>query len=96
MPFSHVSLPVGDHYVAMRDFYKDILKPLGYELSKEYGTIACGFGPPTGGPDFWLGGGAKGGLQPYGGTLETRIAPVHVAFAAKNREEVDQWYDVAV
>lgn len=98
MPFSHIGLPVGDHYTEMLNFYQAILKPLGYELMVE-GDVThpyCGFGIKGTGPDFWLGGGCDGGLQRYDGKLETRVAPVHVAFNGKTREHVDEWYDVAM
>ncbi|KAF5657116.1 glyoxalase bleomycin resistance dioxygenase [Fusarium circinatum] len=82
MPFSHVALSVGEHYVEMRDFYKAVLAPLGYEFKFE-------------GTDFWLGGGGPA-LKKYDGNLENRTAPVHVAFDGENQKHVDEWYDVAI
>ncbi|KAK7425176.1 hypothetical protein QQX98_000091 [Neonectria punicea] len=98
MPFSHLGLPVGDHFAEMRDFYKAILKPLGYELMVEAHEphSYCGFGIKGAGPDFWLGGGKEDGLQKYDGNLESRVAPIHVAFSGKNREHVDEWYEAAI
>ncbi|KAF4465614.1 glyoxalase bleomycin resistance dioxygenase [Fusarium albosuccineum] len=98
MGISHIGLPVGDHYVEMRDFYKAILAPLGYELVVEGDERHpyCGFGVKGAGPDFWLGGGAKGGLQKYSGKLEERPSPIHVAFDGKDRAHVDEWYEVAI
>ncbi|RMJ06710.1 hypothetical protein CDV36_013690 [Fusarium kuroshium] len=92
MGIGHLGLPVGDHYVEMRDFYKAILAPLGYTIKMEddYGHPFCGFGVEGAGMDFWLGGGCKGGLQKYDGKLEGRVAPIHVAFNGKSREHVDE------
>lgn len=95
MPLSHYGIPVGSHYVEMRDFYKAILRPLGYEMNMEGGEY-CGFGTEESGMDFWLGGGTKDGLQKFSGKLEDRIAPVHVAFAGKSKEAVDEWYENAM
>ncbi|KAF5553751.1 glyoxalase bleomycin resistance dioxygenase [Fusarium pseudocircinatum] len=99
MPFSHVALPVGEHYAEMRDFYKAVLAPLGYELKFEgtgaKGAQYCSFGVKNGAPDFWLGGGGPA-LKKYDGNLENRTAPVHVAFDGENQKHVDEWYDVAI
>ncbi|KAJ4327170.1 hypothetical protein N0V84_002432 [Fusarium piperis] len=98
MGIGHLGLPVGDHYVEMRDFYKAILAPLGYimKMEADYGHPFCGFGVEGAGTDFWLGGGCKGGLQKYDGKLEGRVAPIHVAFNGKSREHVDEWYEAAI
>ncbi|KAF4438353.1 glyoxalase bleomycin resistance protein dioxygenase [Fusarium austroafricanum] len=99
MPFSHVALPVGEHYEEMRDFYKAILAPLGYEFKFEgvgtKGAHYCGFGLKNGPPDFWLGGGSHA-LPKYDGNLEDRIAPVHIAFDAENPKGVDEWHEAAL
>ncbi|KAF7560106.1 hypothetical protein G7046_g4046 [Stylonectria norvegica] len=98
MPISHIGLPVGEHYTEMRDFYKAILKPLGYTLKVEgdatQGEAYCGFGIKGAGPDFWLG--SKGALPKYDGNLEGRTAPVHIAFDGNNPKHVDEWYEVAI
>ncbi|KAI5462074.1 Glyoxalase/Bleomycin resistance protein/Dihydroxybiphenyl dioxygenase [Mariannaea sp. PMI_226] len=98
MPFHHVSLPVGKHYILMRDFYTAILQPLGYKLvvEGEAPLQYCGYGV-EGRLDFWLGGGAKeNGLEKYDGDLAKRPAPVHIAFAANDRDHVNQWYEHAI
>lgn len=96
MPLSHYSLPVGAHYNAMKAFYTAILQPLGYAPAIE-GEQYCGFAPPNGPPDFWLGGGrVDNGLPLYDGDLAQRIAPVHVAFQADSQEAVDAWYEHAM
>ncbi|KAF5021523.1 hypothetical protein F66182_6433 [Fusarium sp. NRRL 66182] len=101
MGIGHIALPVGDYYVEMRDFYKAILAPLGYELKFEAqgnnSSTFCGFGPKDGhGLDFWLGGGGEGSLSKYDGKLENRTAPVHIAWDGKSREHVDEWHEVAI
>ncbi|KGO69338.1 hypothetical protein PITC_095200 [Penicillium italicum] len=99
MTFSHISLPVGNHYVAMRDFYIAVLKPLGYEvkLGNGEGQEFCGLGTKLSGPVFWLGLGANNKTLPkYNGRLDTRIAPIHLAFNAMSPEEVDEWYEAAI
>lgn len=96
---SHIGIPVGSHYAEMRDFYKGILASIGYELFFEgpAGMDFCGFGPKGGNPDFWIGGGAKDDRLPkYGGKLEERIAPVHVAFWVDTEKQVTEWHEAAM
>jgi catechol 2,3-dioxygenase-like lactoylglutathione lyase family enzyme len=78
---AHTSLPVGD-YKKAKDFYIKALAPLGYTRTMEYGE-AAGFndGKNT---DFWI------------GTNEKGVIPLHVAFAAKNKKEVDAFYKAAL
>ncbi|KFY63793.1 hypothetical protein V496_03677 [Pseudogymnoascus sp. VKM F-4515 (FW-2607)] len=99
MTFSHISLPVGCHYVAMRNFYTAILKPLGYEIKLGNGEDQefCGLGTNASGPIFWLGLGVNNKTLPkYDGNLENRIAPIHLAFDAASPKEVDEWYETAI
>ena len=69
---AHTSLAVGN-YRKSKEFYIKALAPLGYSNNMEYGE-AAGFndGKNT---DFWI---AK----------QDTVVPTHVAFEAKNREEV--------
>src|SRR5882762_1586889 len=78
---AHASLPVGD-YKKAKEFYIKALKPLGYTQNMEYGE-AAGFndGKNT---DFWIGTNVKG------------VIPSHVAFEAKNKTEVDEFYKAAL
>ncbi len=76
----HVSLHVRD-YAQSKTFYADALRPLGYELIMEFGSVA-GFGV-QGKPDFWI---AEG---------EPR-APIHVAFASPDRATVDAFHAAAL
>lgn len=99
MAFSHISLPVGSHYIAIRNFYTATLKRLGYEikLSNGEGQEFCGLGTNASDPIFWLGLGANNKTQPkYDGNLENRIAPIHLAFDATSPKEVDEWYETAM
>lgn len=78
---AHTSLLVGD-YTKAKAFYTAVLAPLGYTQNMEYGESA-GFndGKNT---DFWI------------ATNEKGVIPSHVAFEAKNKEEVDAFYGAAL
>jgi catechol 2,3-dioxygenase-like lactoylglutathione lyase family enzyme len=72
-----------------KEFYQKALAPLGYQVLAEYpasvtGTVAVvGFGiPPK--PDFWI---SQGGLGK---------PPLHVAFRAETRKQVDDFYAAAI
>ncbi len=77
---SHTSIPVSD-YEEAKDFYTKVLATLGYMQKIEFGE-AAGFndGENT---DFWI------------GKSET-VVPIHVAFAAKNKKQVQDFYDTAL
>lgn len=77
---AHTSLPVSD-YRRSKAFYTQILKPLGYTNNMEYGE-AAGFndGKNT---DFWIG-------------RKQTIVPLHLAFEAKSREEVQAFHKAAL
>ena len=83
----HVGFSVGDLETARR-FYQKALAPLGimliYNISAEQtdGEAYLGFGEDQK-PYFWIGTGKFKGR-------------VHVAFLAKSRETVDQFYDAAI
>ncbi len=83
----HIGFAVSD-YSASRAFYEKALAPLGITVVMEVtpemtgGASFCGFG--DGKPDFWIGTGTALG------------APLHVAFAAKNRALVDAFYEAAM
>jgi catechol 2,3-dioxygenase-like lactoylglutathione lyase family enzyme len=76
----HLCIPVSD-YKRAREFYSMALAPLGFELIMEV-EGAAGFGP-EGKPEFWFG----------EGPVHDKI---HVAFAAKNREQVRKFYEAAL
>jgi catechol 2,3-dioxygenase-like lactoylglutathione lyase family enzyme len=86
----HIGINVTD-VARSRAFYESALAPLGMTLVMEYG-LACGFGR-DGKPDFWIGQGAT--------RFQTEeqlraITPVHVAFLARSRHEVDAFYAAAI
>lgn len=78
---AHTSLPVSDYQKA-KEFYIKALAPLGYVNNMEYGE-AAGF-MEGGHTSFWIGTNPKG------------VIPLHVAFEAKNKEQVDEFYKVAL
>ena len=59
-------------------FYRAALAPLGYDVLMEWDTFA-GFGVAPK-PDFWISEGAA------------NVPPVHVAFRADTRAQVDAFY----
>lgn len=78
---AHTSLPVSN-YKKSKAFYIKALKPLGYKNNMEYGESA-GFndGKNT---DFWISGGVK------------NVNKGHVAFEAKNKKQVEEFYKEAI
>jgi catechol 2,3-dioxygenase-like lactoylglutathione lyase family enzyme len=84
----HTGVAVSDP-TKSRAFYEQALAPLGYKLLMEIpkqftgGKVVLGFGEPDK-PDFWI----------NEGTPQT--PPIHVAFRAKTRAEVDAFYKAAL
>jgi len=77
----HTGLTVAD-VASSKAFYRTALGPLGYALIMEWEQYA-GFGVPPK-PDFWIGQG------------EPNVPPIHVAFRAQNRKEVDAFHKAAM
>ncbi len=83
----HIGFPVSD-FTRSKAFYASALAPLGYgvviemNLSEDGTDGYAGFGAER--PQFWIGTG-----KPLQGRL-------HVAFAAKTREEVRAFYEAAL
>ena len=82
----HVGFDVGD-YRKSRNFYAAALAPLGYDVKKELSggpgvPDRAGFGATH--AVFWIAG---------GGPVER---PLHFAFAAANRGQVDAFYRAAL
>jgi catechol 2,3-dioxygenase-like lactoylglutathione lyase family enzyme len=62
-------------------FYRTALAPLGYRLLMEFEQFA-GFGVAPK-PDFWIGQG------------KPNVPPIHIAFRAESRAQVDAFYEAA-
>ena len=77
---AHTTLPVSD-YKKSKAFYVQVLAQLGYTNNMEEGE-AAGFndGKNT---DFWI-------------VREDTIVPTHLAFEAKNQQEVEAFYKAAL
>jgi catechol 2,3-dioxygenase-like lactoylglutathione lyase family enzyme len=84
----HVGMTVLD-FARSRAFYIAALAPLGYSLLKDItkeesgGFEGAGYGV-DGKASFWIGNGPRAG------------GPIHVAFLAKSRADVDRFYDAAI
>jgi catechol 2,3-dioxygenase-like lactoylglutathione lyase family enzyme len=78
---AHTGVAVSD-YKKSKEFYLRALAPLGYANNMEYGE-AAGF-MEGGHTSFWVGKTDKG------------MIPLHVAFEAKNKGEVDEFYKAAL
>lgn len=84
----HVGLTVLD-FARSRAFYAAALAPLGFapvmDVTKEEtgGYEGTGFGA-DGKPSFWIGNGTRAS------------GPIHVAFVARTRADVDRFYDAAI
>jgi catechol 2,3-dioxygenase-like lactoylglutathione lyase family enzyme len=87
MPIAHISLAVTD-LKASKAFYLALLKPLGYELYKEFDMV-IGLGPKQGAPDLWL---HKCPDEKPGATVHK----THVAFQASSQQKVHAFYEAAL
>jgi len=89
MTFDHVGVSVSD-IARSKAFYSAALAPLGVKVAMEIAPpppstyVGVGYGR-SGKPDFWIGGGA--------GPATT---PIHLAFAADTRAQVDAFYAAAL
>ena len=79
--FDHIAFAVTD-LAATREFYAAALAPLAIGVAADYGEVV-GIGR-DGRPQFWF----RGGDKPAG--------RLHLAFTAKNREEVRAFHDAAL
>jgi predicted lactoylglutathione lyase len=79
---AHAGIQV-KNYQKSKEFFMESLAPLGYTQNMEYGT-AAGFndGKNT---DFWI-------------MFDKKKKPIrqHIAFEAKNKKEVDNFYKLAL
>jgi len=81
MIIDHIGFRVSD-YEKSKEFDLKCLEPLGIKLVMEEGG-AAGFGKNNKAP-FWFGPGSEANT------------PMHIAFAAENRAQVDEFYKVAL
>jgi catechol 2,3-dioxygenase-like lactoylglutathione lyase family enzyme len=81
MIIDHIGFAVSDAEKSI-EFYSKALAPLGIERIMEFEGWT-GFGK-NGKPEFWFG---KG---------DSPKAPMHIAFSAESREQVDQFYEAAL
>ncbi len=81
MIIDHIGFAVSDAEKSI-EFYSKALAPLGIERIMEFEGWT-GFGK-NGKPEFWFG---KG---------ESPQTPMHIAFSADSREQVDQFYEAAL
>lgn len=79
---AHASLPVGD-YDKGKEFYKRALLPLGYTLTMDHPEWQAGGFNDGKNTDFWI-------------ATKENITPGHVAFEAKNKEQVEAFYKEAL
>jgi len=83
----HIGFNVGD-FAGAKTFYEKALAPLGitallHVTEEMTGAGAhCGFGKEA--PDFWI------------GTGGANKSPLHVAFSAATRADVDAFYEAAI
>src|SRR6516164_5369451 len=85
----HITLTVSD-YARSKAFYEKALAPLGIKLMMDFGQ-ACGFGREK--PELWIGVGPASFQKPE--HLKV-ISPMHVAFSAASRADVDAFYRAAL
>ncbi len=81
MTIDHIGVTVSDMPVSLA-FFTKALKPLGIELVAE--------------DNGWVGFGRDGKAEFWFGLDEHVTTRMHIAFAAKNREQVDQFYQAAI
>lgn len=83
----HTGVSVSNFKVS-KTFYLAALAPLGYQIVMELPSSivpqgAMGMGVPPK-PDFWVGGGMP------------NVPPLHIAFRARDRAQVDAFYRAAL
>ncbi len=81
MIIDHLGIAVSD-YPNSKQFYTQCLAPLGIQLVKEVQGWG-GFGR-DGKPEFWF------------GVADQAHTPMHIAFSAQTRDEVDRFYQAAL
>ena len=78
---AHLTLPVGS-YEKAKGFYEKVLATLGYTMNMDHPEWkAAGYNDGKN-TDFWI--------------AEKPLTPGHVAFEAKNKDEVEAFYKAAL
>ena len=90
MPISHIGLNTPD-INSLSAFYLAVLSPLGYKEKMSFmdGKVR-GYGGVCE-PDFWL-----SSLDSRPEELKKETGPLHLAFAARTRNQVRAFYDAAL
>lgn len=92
MPIAHISLPVTSLETS-KTFYTAVLKPLGYEIYKEFDAV-IGMAPKMGAPDFWM------HLCPEAekkvGKEGVKVQKTHIAFQGASKAMVRAFYEAAL
>jgi len=81
MIIDHIGIAISD-YDKSKLFYQSVLATLGIELVIEV--------------QGWAGFGKKGKAEFWFGPDEKTQEPMHIAFAAKSRQQVDEFYKAAI
>jgi catechol 2,3-dioxygenase-like lactoylglutathione lyase family enzyme len=81
MVFDHIGFNVTD-FPRSREFFVKALEPLGFGITME--------------KEGWAMLGKKGEGQLWIGSFGSSPGPIHVAFAAKSREQVRRFYAAAI
>jgi len=90
MALDHIGFDSKDYDEAVK-FYEIVLKPLGGKKKMEIINDcfrAAGFGNQQ--PSFWIHG------PPKGASSTRSSGPLHIAFAASSRKQVDLFYAAAI
>jgi catechol 2,3-dioxygenase-like lactoylglutathione lyase family enzyme len=81
MTFDHIGFNVSD-FPAMRNFLVTVLEPLGFGITKE--------------AEGWAMVGRAGQGQFWFGSFGAPPGPIHIAFAAQDREQVRRFHAAAL
>ncbi len=79
---AHASLAV-TNYATAKEVYRKILAPLGYEFTEDHPEWSAGGYKEGGNTSFWI-------------AQKEKVVGGHVAFEAKNKEQVEAFYKEAL
>ncbi|KAF9039287.1 Glyoxalase/Bleomycin resistance protein/Dihydroxybiphenyl dioxygenase [Panaeolus papilionaceus] len=103
MPLDHIGVHVSNLEDSL-NFYKTALKPLGYKVKMTFAdgqVVGMGSGYV---PDFWVSGPGTPSADgsnvrnppPPDAPIREMTGPMHIAFTAKNRRAVRDFYNAAI